>query len=244
MRCLLIILILALFINLSVANKAFAYRPFVSTDAAVAEPKSAEFEIGIFSLSRAEGQNTFLMPSAVLNFGLIHRLELVGEFKVEKPPAEDLQIVDSALSLKTVLREGVLQGTTGISLGIETGLLLPSTLQGERRVGFEGVGILSDQLPPFTFHLNAGGGVDRSDSHPFLVWGWIGEFPLVPRLRWVGEVNGEAVETLPHQISGLSGFIWQSPWSNLLFDAGVRKGIRGGAPDWQITTGLTAYFKR
>jgi hypothetical protein len=30
--------------------------------------------------------------------------------------------------------------------------------------------------------------------------------------------------------------------SNLFFDAGVRRGISRGAPDWQFTAGLTVGF--
>lgn len=97
MRLVFIILIPALLINLSAANKAFAYRPFVSTDAAVAGPKEFEFEIGYFNMARAEGQNTFFIPSAIINFGILHRLELVGEFKVEMPP--DLESAEFSITV-------------------------------------------------------------------------------------------------------------------------------------------------
>jgi hypothetical protein len=66
---------------------AWGYRPFIATDAAVADPKEMEIELGYFTLERNKGKNTFIVPKVVLNYGLIRNLELVGEFGVEEPPA-------------------------------------------------------------------------------------------------------------------------------------------------------------
>ncbi len=54
---------------------AHAYRPFVSTDAAVAEPKAVEIELGYFTLRREATDNTFLIPNVVLNYGLWRSVE-------------------------------------------------------------------------------------------------------------------------------------------------------------------------
>ena len=64
---------------------ALGYRPFVSTDAAVADLKEIEIELGYFNLERERARTTFIVPKAVLNYGLIENLELVGEFAVEEP---------------------------------------------------------------------------------------------------------------------------------------------------------------
>ena len=226
-----------------VAREAWAYRPFVSTDAAVAGLKEMEIELGYFNLQRANGQSTYTIPSVVLNYGLFQRLEVVAESNLEIPPDEDARLVDSALSLKRVFKEGVLQGEEGISFAIEAGALLPSTAQGEKRFGFEGVGILSGRISPFTFHINLGGGVDRDETNPFFVWGVIGEFPMTLKFRLVGEINGESHKKMPVDTSGLLGLIWQSPRPNLSFDAGVRRGISRTSPDWQFTAGLTFGFQ-
>src|SRR5574337_1078011 len=91
------------------ASTAWGYRPFVSTDAAVADPKELEVELGYFNLERARGQNTFIAPKVILNYGIVTDLEVVGEFSVAKPPGENVRIVDPGLFLKAVLKEGVLQ---------------------------------------------------------------------------------------------------------------------------------------
>src|SRR5215831_21210576 len=65
---------------------AWAYRPFVSTDAAVADPHEVEIELGYFTLEHDTGENTFIIPSLVLNYGLRRDLEVVGEFRRERAP--------------------------------------------------------------------------------------------------------------------------------------------------------------
>ncbi len=223
-------------------SAAWAYRPFVSTDAAVADPREMEIELGYFNLERARGENTFMVPKAVLNYGILRDLEIVGEFQVDKGPGQDAQLADPGLFLKAVLKEGILQEQEGIGFAVEAGPLLPSTVPGEKRLGFVVIGILSGRLAPLTVHLNFGGGLDRTARDPFAVWGVIAELPIVQSFRVVGEVNGEvAPEKIPNT-SGLLGVIWQVPSTRLYLDAGVRRGFSHGAPDWQITVGLTYGF--
>src|SRR5499427_8340283 len=160
------------------ASSAWGYRPFIATDAAVAERARMEIELGYLTLVRTQGEHTFMIPQVVLNYGLAQTVELVGEFHGEEGPETGLQLVDPALSLKAVLREGILQEKAGVSVAVELGLLLPSTVPGEQRFGFQGVGIVSLRISPFTFHLNLGGGVDREETRPFGVWGVITELPI------------------------------------------------------------------
>jgi hypothetical protein len=56
-----------MFAILLVPVSAWAYRPFVSTDAAVADPKEVEIEIGYFNLDRTHRENTTSTPHTVLN---------------------------------------------------------------------------------------------------------------------------------------------------------------------------------
>jgi hypothetical protein len=224
------------------ASAAWAYRPFVSTDAAVVERARMEIELGYLTFVRTQGEHTFMIPQVVLNYGLTPTLELVGEFKGEEGPETGLQLVDPALSLKAVLREGILQEKAGVSVAVETGLLLPATVPGERKLGFESVGIVSLRMSPFTFHLNLGGGLDREATRPFGVWGVITELPIGATVRLVGEVNGESVHGHAASNSGLLGVLWQPRWLNAVVDAGLRRGFSRGAPDWLFTTGLTLSF--
>jgi len=220
---------------------AQAYRPFFSTDAAVADPKEIELELGYFTLRREGGQNTFLVPSAVLNFGLWPNVELVAEFRIAEGAGSEVNVVDPGLFVKAVLREGVLQEREGVSVAIETGPLLPSTVRGDRGVGFETIGIASVPVAPLTIHVNLGGGLDRHAARPFAFWGIIGELPVRPELRVVTEITGESVQGVRANNSALLGVIWQ-PSRKVSWDAAVRHGISRGAPDWEFTTGVTFGF--
>ena len=224
------------------SSSASAYRPFVSTDAAVADPKEIEIELGYFTLERTKNQNTFIIPRTVLNYGLFKNWEGVAEFAVQRAPAAELDVIDSALSLKGVLKEGVLQDKDGLGFAVEASVLLPSTEKGQNRFGFESIGILSDKLDPFTFHLNGGLGIERSTGDLVGTWGLIAEFPVASGVRLVGEVNGEKPRREDQRDSALLGVIWQ-PWSerNLWFDAGIRRSFTG-APTWQFTLGITFSF--
>jgi hypothetical protein len=224
-------------------TSSWAYRPFISTDAAVADPHEVEIELGYLTLERESGQNAFVIPHVVLNYGVFKNWEVVVEFSVRRTPDADIDLVDPAIFLKGVLKEGVLQGKEGFGLAVEIGPLLPSTQKGERRFGFEGTGILSDRLGPFTMHLNGGLGVERSTGDVVGIWGVIAELPVARGLRLVGEVNGEKPRRQDQRSSALLGAIWQ-PWSSkpVWFDAGVRRGLTSGVPDWQFTAGLTFGF--
>jgi len=223
--------------------RSWAYRPFISTDAAVADPKEFEIELGYFTLEREKDENAFVIPRVVLNYGLFKNWEAVAEFAIRRAPDADVDVIDPAISLKGVVKEGVLQDKEGLGIAVEASLLLPSTEAGERKFGFEAIGILSDKFGPFTFHLNAGLGVERSTGDLVGIWGLIGELPVAKGVRLVGEVNGEKPRREDVQTSGLLGVIWQ-PWSskNVWLDAGVRRGFTGSVPDWEFTFGITFGF--
>jgi hypothetical protein len=232
-----------LLVWLLVPTPSWAYRPFVSTDAAVADPKEIEIEFGYVTLEREQGENSFIIPRVVINYGLFKNWEGVGEFAVRRSADAEVNVIDPALFIKGVLKEGVVQGKEGIGIAVEVGPLLPSTEKGEGNFGFEGTGILTDKLGPFIFHFNGGLGVERSTGDLVGIWGVIGELPVTKALRMVGEVNGEKPRRGEQRDSALLGLIWQ-PWSskNVWFDTGIRRGFTSGVPDWQFTLGVTFGF--
>jgi hypothetical protein len=237
-----IVLATAFLVTVGHGTPASGYRPFVSTDAGVVNPKELEIELGYFTLDRAAGENTFIIPKVVLNYGIFRNLEVVGEFELAKPPRGDIVLLDPGLFLKAVVKEGILQKKDGISCAVEAGPLLPSTVAEERRLGFEGIGVISGRLLSLTYHVNFGGGVERRETNLFAIWGVILELPITANFRLVGEINGENGKGELADHSGLFGVIWQPPSFSVLVDAGIRKGISRAAPDWQFTTGLTWSF--
>src|SRR5437016_6424159 len=182
-------------------------------------------------------------PGVVVNYGLFKNWEAVAEFAIQRAPDAEMDVIDPAISLKGVLKEGCIQDKDGFAWADEASALLPSTEKGKGRFGFEGIAILSDKLGPLTFHLNGGLGIERSTGDLVGIWGVIGELPVAKGFRLVGEVNGEKPRREDQRDSALLGMIWQ-PWSekNVWFDAGIRRGFTSAAPDWQCTLGITFSF--
>ena len=136
-----------------------AYRPFDSTDAAVAAPGEFELELGPIGWLR-EGENSFrVAPAVVANFGLPWRSELVleGQRQVALDPAAGepkTSLVDTGVFVKTVVREGALQDARGPSVAMEYGVLLPE-VHGQSGTGASVAGIVSQRWDAGTLHLNA-----------------------------------------------------------------------------------------
>jgi len=232
------------------AIPAFAYRPFVSTDAAVADPGDVEVELGAIGFRSGHGPTSIVAPTIIGNLGIAQDLELVGEFKLvnDLSHAEEdpTRFEDTAVSLKWIPHEGVLQehGTTP-SIGVELSLLVP-TLDGQHRPGGELVGIMSGTGFGFTYHLNGGVLTEPSEASAAPVWGIIVEHALAAGLRAVAEVNGESATGSGPDDSALIGAIWEvkapPPIRELSFDIGLRHGITRTAPEWGGTAGFTIAF--
>jgi hypothetical protein len=224
---------------------ARAYRPFDGTDADVAAPREVELEIGPVGYVRADTARSLVAPSLVLNYGFAPRLEAVLEgrqrwvLSPSSPPALD----DVALSVKSLLREGTLQGESGISLALETGVLLPGST---RRLGAHVASILSWRVPALTLHLNLGNdlltSVRYAASSSLIVEG-----PERWRVRPVGEVLverdfGERSLARGLGASMLIGAVasWSEAWS---FDLAIRRGYTDGVTEDELRGGLTWAFQ-
>src|SRR5258705_12529062 len=65
---------------MAASRRAFAYRPFVSTDASVANRGKVEIELGMSGFRGPHRRATIDVPVLVVNLGGGPDLELVGEF--------------------------------------------------------------------------------------------------------------------------------------------------------------------
>lgn len=216
-----------------------AYRPFESTDADVEGPRQLEFELGAFTYEKTDDGDTFRSPDLVANYGFARNWEVVAEGALERDFEDNLQLSGPALFLKGILRPGLLQGRGGPSLAVETGVLLPSSRNGEDTPGGEGILIGSMAVNPVIIHLNLGGGVTRGKQRAFALWGVIGELPVNDDLTLAAEFNGESVEGKRPENSVLLGLLWQAPGTDAVIDLGVRHGLSAAAPDWMATVGVT-----
>lgn len=225
------------------AAPAIAYRPFDSTDADVARAGEVEMELGPLQYLR-EGSSRFVhVPALIANFGLSGDRELVvegrNEVAIDPGPDEPRSaLVDNAVSLKQVLRRGILQDKPGPSVAAEYGLLLPSTDGGG--AGFSVAGIVSQRWEAATVHLN--GVLARTREHePAAFLGTILEGPFAWPVRPVAEVFTQRISNGPRTDSFLAGAIWRAR-EGLSFDAALRSARVGDEAVHELRLGLTWDF--
>ncbi len=227
---------------LAVAPAASAYRPFDNTDADVANPHEVELELGPIGFVDAGGITQYA-PRFVANYGIAARTEIVFEgvhhLAVGRAAGPRFSVSGLQLSLKHVLRAGVLQEAFGPSVAAECGLLLPGFRDEE---GFGGVctGIVSIAAGAVLVHLNASASRERT-----------GNFAVEPAViaegprKWLVRPVAEALWS--HEFGGanaatvLGGFIWQLR-EELSVDAALRAGRSEGTALLEGRGGFTWTF--
>lgn len=226
------------------ARPVAAYRPFDSTDAAVAEKGKCEVELGPVEFQRAGDTSLLLLPKAVVNLGVTRNWEIVLEGShlrrlgdVEGEARSSL--VDTGLFVKGVVREGSLQEKSGLSVAIEGGPLLP-TVHGESGTGFSFAAICSNRWEGVTGHLNAT--VERTRAGNLaLVGGLIVEGSERHPLRPVAELLVEHETGAESTVSALVGAIYRVA-DAFSVDAAVRAARIGGESAFEIRAGFTWAF--
>jgi hypothetical protein len=228
---------------LLIAGPALAYRPFDGTDADVAARGEFELELGPVGYLREGTDRRLVAMASVLNLGIADRFELVLEGRQNlllspAPGAHAWQFVDPALSVKTVLRKGVLQDQSGPSIASEVGLLLPTSEVAA--LGVSAALIASDRFGPVTFHLNGAALWTRNQTAGWM-GGLIAEGPSAWPVRPVVELLHEGESGGAKSLSALVGAIWKLR-EGLSFDAALRLGVISSASSvgaLELRAGLT-----
>ena len=223
------------------SRTAMAYRPFDATDAAVADVGEFELEFGPAGYLAETGDRFLVMPAMVLNLGVGRGWEVVLEGKRflsihDRSDEHRAQLLDTGLSLKGVLREGILQDKEGPSVATEFGLLLP-TIYGEAGVGAIGAGILSQRGSMGIVHVNGALSLTRA-QRVNLFAGTILEGPPHGSVRPVAEFWAAREFGTGSEVSGLLGAIWQVR-KNLSLDIGVRRAREDHLQVVEVRAGLT-----
>lgn len=238
-------LVVAFALVLTPWRAAWAYRPFDGTDAGVAEPHVVELELGPVGYEREGSTRALVAPALVLNYGFAPGLEAVleGRQRWGLRHSGRRELDDVALSLKSVLRRGSLQGLHGLSVAIETGALLPGS---ERRAGAHVASIFSWQSPALTLHLNLDNDISASVEYT-AESSLILEGPADFRVRPVAELLlarefGAVRLTRGLTRSALIGAIvrWNEAW---VFDFALRYGVRDGIRQDEARLGFTWAFE-
>lgn len=224
---------------------AAAYRPFDGTDADVAEPREVELELGPLGYERHGPTHSLVAPAVVLNYGVAPGFEAVLEGRQQWVLGSEhrSELEDVALSLKSLLRQGSLQDARGVSVALETGLLLPGS---ERRLGAHVASIFSWRWPALVLHLNIGNDLLTS-VHYAATTSLIVEGPSTWSVRPVAELWLERDFGAPSLAEGLAASAlvgavasWSPAWS---FDLALRYGRVEGEPLQEVRLGFTWAFE-
>jgi len=228
-------------IAVALPRPAFAYRPFDSTDAAVAEKGDLELELGPLGFLKTDAGRFLVAPSAIFNLGIARDWELVLQgrhFILLDGMAGDsrFRLIDTGLLLKGVLREGSLQEVHGPSVAIEVGPLLP-TINGEPGIGATATLIVSQHWKPVTLHVNGEVTLTRAGNLD-LFGGAILEGPREWAIRPVVEAFVEREFGAAFVLSGLVGAIWQLK-EGLSLDIALRAARVDTNTALEVRAGLT-----
>lgn len=216
------------------APPVMAYRPFDSTDAAVADKGTFEVELSPLSYRHDDDGTAWISPSARLNYGFAEDWEAVLEGQAEHFPHMRSRVTEAQFDIKGVLQEGSLQEKEGWSLGTEASVLLPG-INDQNGAGFELAGIASNRWDWGTVHFNIAAELTR-DQRLGTFLGMIIEGSDDWPVRPVAEVNYQ--RTREEETSLLLGAIWKVK-NHLAFDIGFRHAWINSRPDEQIRAGLT-----
>ncbi|HWC63069.1 MAG TPA: hypothetical protein VG501_05555 [Rhizomicrobium sp.] len=215
---------------------AWAYRPFDSTDASVADLNSFEIELSPLSY-RHDGEGVALIaPQARLNYGFAENWEVVLEGQADHFAHGRDELSAAELSVKTIHHEGSLQEKTGASLASEFSILLPGS-RTDDGAGFQWTGIASQRWEEGAVHLNIGAALSR-DQRAVAFAGLIVEGPDDWTVRPVAELTYEREFGAGEEAGVLAGLIWKAG-EHLAVDLAVRHGLSEGHSDDQVRAGLT-----
>lgn len=221
---------------------ATAFRPFDGTDAAVADTGKVEIELGPVEYRREGASRTLFAPSTRVNYGFASDWEAVIEGRVSHGLSEDVRgtgLMEDSATLKSVLREGVLQEKPGPSIATEFGVLLPG-VQADRGTGAMLASIVSQQWEGLTFHLNAAASLTR-EQHADLFLGIIAEGPRDWSVRPVAEVFYDRDFGETRTRSALIGAIWQIN-DDVAADVGLRGARLNDHTACETRAGITFAF--
>ena len=218
-----------------------AYRPFDGTDPAVADPGEFEIEASPLSYLHDDDGDTWIGPQLKFNYGFAPDWEFVIEGQAVHPQSggSPSAVVDNAVFLKTVVRDGSLQGQPGLSVATEFGVLLPG-INDEPGLGLEWAGIVGHEADWGAIHLNFAAALNRDEKAEIFSGAILegpGDWPVRPVAELVYEREFHTTEVF----AALVGVIWEAR-DDLAFDFAVRQADVNGAPETELRLGLTYAF--
>ncbi|MBI5846485.1 MAG: transporter [Nitrospirae bacterium] len=242
--------LMALSLMLSIfISPAYAAHPLITDDTGT--QGKGKFQIEVNAEHANDNGNTETALGATLSTGLLDNVDLViGSpyiFLREKDEnghwnRED-GISDLSLALKWRFYEH-----EGLSLALKPGMTLAT---GDEAKGF-GDGkptyslflITTKELEPFTFHLNLGYVLNRSELRDIFHYSLALEYAAAKSIKIVGNVGGETnpdKESSTHPLFVLGGLIYKVT-DSFDIDFGVKAGLNKAEADYTLLAGIAFRF--
>ena len=213
---------------ISWAGPAWAFPPYRTTDADVADPGVAEIRLGLVKIEREHSRNEYFSPLVRANLGLGHDLEIVSELEYSQ---DEDRVSDAAVGLKWARLD------SSLGIGVETLALLPVTASDDG-LGVEAQLLATYRTGPFSVHLNAGGSYDGRPAPSERS----GRGSLLGEVRW-GRLR-PGLEVFAKKVSGEPTVVQLGP--GVIIDVGrfdvraaVHAGITREAPDLTLSLWVT-----
>lgn len=220
------------------ADPAWAYRPYDSTDADVADDDEVEIEFGWqetdFDRESANGGRV------VFNLGIGRDREMViegGWVHMRSSSGDSSSAIEGVGAfLKQIHRRGSLQGESGFSLASECGFRLPTRSE-EIGAGGECLLVASHEISALAIHINAGLAYETDHRWSRSV-GLIIEGAGARRLKPGIEVLHEQSEGSHSELWVLAGMTWAAS-DAYAFDFAHRWAIQPSTDSYEWRLGLT-----
>lgn len=209
--------------TIAASRSAHAYRPFDGTDADVADYGEYELEFGTFGVYREGDRRDIVAPWIIHNYGFTPGWEIVLEgrqsYVFRGPDAPKWTLLEPQLLLKTILREGSLQGGEGISVASEFGAYFPEVHTPSNKWGGQVGVIMSYAWPDFVVHLNVVDYLSR-----------LGHFGLFTSVIFEGPQRWT--------VRPVAELLADRDYASTTFRNGLERSVLGGAI-WRVTEGFT-----
>lgn len=235
--------VIAFLLIFLITTPASAYRPYETFDASVNTVNQFEAQIGVFDISKEGAVSTITTPTWNCSYGPIKNIDFGFEGQLQvytSDNSRNVELIEPIVYVDYQLRRGVLMGETGPSIMLEWDLILPSTVRGQRDVGFDSYIAASYVYKDIATHVNAGLVFDQINFNAGFNWGVIVEYPFTAPFRVGVDFNGTTTYSQKPEIVGTVAAIWTVGFA--AFDVAARMGLTDASQDWEITTGVTLTF--
>jgi hypothetical protein len=231
------------------STPVYAAHPLITDDTGT--QGKGKFQIEVNAEHANDNGNTETALGATLSAGLLDNVDLVvgspyiflRERDENKHWNREDGIADLSLAVKWRFYEH-----EGLSFALKPGMTLATGDEdkglGDGKPTYSLFFITTKELEPFTFHLNLGYVLNRSELRDIFHYSLAAEYAAAKSLKIVGNIGGETnpdKESGTHPLFVLGGLIYKLT-DSFDIDFGVKAGLNKAEADYTLLAGITYRF--